>query len=162
MRKKQIFCWDVDGVLIQHDPYAPENDWRKELMAYGLLDQWEGFQKSQAWFACLQDCHIDTVSALAGYLGEHGGKPDNAARMVRIWLSGNVESDPVALDLLKQIRAFGYESVIISNQEGLRAAWLDDWLAENGLKDIHRFISCRIGAIKPNPDFFHAIQVAMG
>lgn len=160
--RRQIFCWDVDGVLIKYDPDDPANDWRKVLLAGRLLDQWEAFQRSGAWRTCLRDCHTNTIAALAGFLAGHGGDPRQAAYMVNVWLSGNTESNPRSLALLKQIRNCGYESVIISNQEGLRAAWLDRWLAGNGLRDIPRFISCRIGAIKPDPVFFHAIQVTMG
>lgn len=162
MKKNQIFCWDVDGVLIKYDPRHPEKDWRKALIDENLLEQWECFQRSPQWHVCLRDCHADTVSMLRDFLETRGWDGSRAGFMVESWLTGNTETNREALTLLKTIRAMGYPTVIISNQDGLRAAWLDRWLADHGLKDVHRFISCRIGAEKPNPAFFQAIQVTMG
>lgn len=156
-----IFCWDVDGVLIKYDPHDPYKDWRNRLLEENLLSHWEAFQSSPEWLACLRDCYLNTVEVLKNFLLAHGHDGDKASQIINIWLESNIVPNEETLSLLKNMRANGYRNIIISNQEGLRTRWLDRWLAQSDLGDIPRFVSCRIGEIKPDPAFYQAIQLVL-
>lgn len=160
--KNRVYCWDVDGVLIRYDPFQPANDWRKKLIDDGLLDVWEAFQDSPLWLQCLCDPEDHTLPRLREYLRHNNLNPESAEAMVKTWLGNNIEPDMGAFALLKDLDRQGYQCVIASNQDALRAQRLNKWLDDMGLQDVIRFFSCQIGLAKPDRRFYLAIQEALG
>lgn len=156
--KPKILVWDIDGVLIWHHPNDPTKDWRRTMIRENLLEPWEWFQRSDAYRACLRDDRLDPRAALEKFLGRDSA---SAARMIDIWLTGNRVPATKGIQHLKMLRDMGYECAIASNQDGLRAQWIDQWLESQGLGDIPAFVSCRIGAAKPEPRFFELVQNAL-
>jgi len=157
-KQRQIFCWDVDGVLIRYDRFNPENDWRRKLVDSDLLEVWNDFQQSLLWNKCLCDHRVDTVEQLKIFLFERNLDIHKAKVIVDTWLTGNIKVNPAALDLLRDLHNQGYQCVIASNQDGLRARWIESWLDEMGLQKVQRFFSCYIGAAKPDKRFYLKIQ----
>jgi len=156
--KDRVYCWDVDGVLIKFDAQNPANDWRKTLVDENLLQTWEEFQKSPAWRHCLCDANADTLFWLEDFLEKTGADKRQAKMMVRTWLTGNITPDLKTLEILKDLRNQGYQCAIASNQDGLRAKRLEEWLDSMGLQDVPRFFSCRMGIAKPDKRFYQKIQ----
>ena len=160
--KDRVYCWDVDGVLIRYDPLEPANDWRKTLIRDGFLEVWEAFQDSPLWLQCLCDPEDHTLARLREYLRMNNLDPANAEAMVKVWLEDNIEPDMTAFALLQDLSRQGYQCVIASNQDALRAQRLNKWLDDMGLNDVMRFFSCRMGLAKPDRRYYQAIQQALG
>lgn len=156
------YVFDVDGVLIWHHPSDPTKDWRNGLVEKGWLSQWEGFQLSNEWRACVSGQDSDTRSSLVRYLSRTGGEVEAADDMIHIWLNGNGTPNEEAVNYLKSLRAQGKNCAIGSNQDSLRADWLDRWLEDQGIGDIPRFVSARMGCAKPDPAFFQRIGRQLG
>lgn len=154
----RVFCWDVDGVLIKYDPVNPSNDWRRALVEKGLWEAWEIFQDSAAWNDCLRSPEAQTIPRLKEYLVTRKLNPDYAEFMVRTWLTGNIDPDMQAIAMLKDMIRRGCNCVIVSNQDALRAAFLDQWLDSIGLEDVPRYFSCRMGVAKPDRGFYKKVQ----
>ncbi len=151
------YVFDVDGVLIWYHPSDPTRDWRNALVERGWLTQWEGFQLSQEWKSCVCGAEKDTHASLRQYLNRTGNDARNADEMIDIWLTSNATPNEEALSYLHELRRQGQRVAIGSNQDSLRAEWLDTWLNEQGLGDIPRFVSARMGCAKPDPAFFQRI-----
>lgn len=64
--------------------------------------------------------------------------------------------DPGAWQVVRDLRAAGYRTVLATNQQQERRAWMREVLGYDGLCDIDAY-SCTLGVAKPDPDYFRAV-----
>lgn len=64
--------------------------------------------------------------------------------------------DPQAWQVVKDLRAAGYRTVLATNQQQERRAWMREVLGYDGLCEIDAY-SCTLGVAKPDPNYFRAV-----
>jgi putative hydrolase of the HAD superfamily len=163
MKSTDCIFWDVDGVLIWHDPADPSRDWRAGFAGNGPLALWEEFQQSSHWQTCLTDADADVYDAWAAYTEQRapGAPRDALSAVIDTWLDCNIAVNPPALAALLQLHRSGCRCAIASNQDARRGQRIVSWLAARGLEDVPLFLSCDIGAAKPDPQFFRRVQTRL-
>ncbi|MDO4243262.1 MAG: HAD-IA family hydrolase [Actinomyces sp.] len=136
---------DADGVL-----QLIGTPWRQALAAAG----------GEAFAEALL---VEEVSALEGR--DH--LRDVLDRLVqRLGLSASTEQllttwwqavpDPEAWQVVRDLRAAGYLTVLATNQQWERRAWMRRTLGYDGLCDIDAY-SCTLGVCKPDPLYFREV-----
>ncbi|MDO4901676.1 HAD-IA family hydrolase [Actinomyces sp.] len=61
--------------------------------------------------------------------------------------------DPLAWQLVRDLKAAGYLTVLATNQQHERRAWMRSTLGYDGLCDVDAY-SCTLGVAKPSPEYF--------
>lgn len=84
-----------------------------------------------------------------------------AGDFVRRWFTLGAVPDPEALALVAALRRRGVTCALASNQDFVRARFMDEELGYERLFD-DRFYSARLGHAKPDPAYFHAVLAALG
>lgn len=69
--------------------------------------------------------------------------------------------DPRAWQVVRDLKAAGYRTVLATNQQQERRAWMREVLGYDGLCDIDAY-SCTVGVAKPDPHYFHAVLALAG
>ena len=69
--------------------------------------------------------------------------------------------DPVAWQLVRDLREAGYTTVLATNQQWERRAWMREQLGYDGLCDIDGY-SCTLGVAKPDAAYFHRLLELAG
>jgi HAD superfamily hydrolase (TIGR01509 family) len=77
-------------------------------------------------------------------------------RFLRDWLTLGTVPDSGALELVSALRTSGVVCGLASNQEAIRARYMDEELGYRDLFD-HRFYSAFVGYAKPDQDYFRAV-----
>ncbi|HEY8474487.1 MAG TPA: HAD-IA family hydrolase [Natronosporangium sp.] len=83
-----------------------------------------------------------------------------AITFLRKWFTLGAAPDPGALALVAALRRHGTRCVLASNQDLVRARFMDEELGYERLFD-DRFYSARVGYAKPDPAYFHAVVTAL-
>jgi putative hydrolase of the HAD superfamily len=83
-----------------------------------------------------------------------------ADQFVRQWFTRGAVPDPDALALVAALRRRGIKCSLASNQDLVRARFMDEELGYERLFD-DRFYSARLGYAKPDPAYFHAVIEAL-
>ena len=76
-----------------------------------------------------------------------------ADELMALWRQAT--PDPPAWQLVRELRAAGYLTVLATNQHEERREWMRTALGYDGLCDVDAY-SCLLGAAKPDPDYFRA------
>ena len=77
-----------------------------------------------------------------------------ASDLLEMW--HRATPDPLAWQLVRDLREAGYTTVLATNQQWERRAWMREQLGYDGLCDIDAY-SCLLGVAKPDPDYFRAV-----
>lgn len=83
-----------------------------------------------------------------------------AGEFVRQWFRLGATPDPDALAQVAALRRHGIRCALASNQDLVRARFMDEELGYERLFD-DRFYSARLGYAKPDPAYFHAVLAAL-
>jgi putative hydrolase of the HAD superfamily len=86
--------------------------------------------------------------------------PAPADEFVRKWFTLGAVPDPEALTLVAALRRQGITCALASNQDFVRARFMDEELGYERLFD-DRFYSARLGYAKPDPAYFYAVLEAL-
>jgi putative hydrolase of the HAD superfamily len=100
------------------------------------------------------------VPVVAAALADWGCEAP-AEEFVRNWFALGAVPDPAALALVAALRQQGIRCGLASNQDFVRARFMDEELDYQRLFD-DRFYSARLGYAKPDPAYFHAVLAALG
>ena len=76
-----------------------------------------------------------------------------ADELMALWRQAT--PDPPAWQLVRELRAAGYLTVLATNQHEERREWMRTALGYDGLCDVDAY-SCLLGAAKPDPVYFRA------
>lgn len=142
--------FDADGVLQHAGPFGTE-DWVWSAQRH--RDFVTGFYSAAAP-ETLADA--DAFTAACGRALAQAGWPHDAASYLERWAEGAVIPDPAMLEDVRRLRAAGVACYLGSNQDAFWAAHLETTLGYGALLD-GLFISCRLGAAKPQAAFFEAM-----
>ena len=82
-----------------------------------------------------------------------------ADELMALWRQAT--PDPPAWQLVRELRAAGYLTVLATNQHEERREWMRSALGYDGLCDVDAY-SCLLGAAKPDPDYFRAALAMAG
>lgn len=77
-----------------------------------------------------------------------------ASDLLEMW--HRATPDPVAWQLVRDLREAGYTTVLATNQQWERRAWMREQLGYDGLCDIDGY-SCTLGVAKPDAAYFHRL-----
>lgn len=102
----------------------------------------------------------DLVPVVAAALADWGCAAP-AEEFVRDWFTLGAVPDPDALALVAALRRHGIRCGLASNQDSVRAGFMDEELGYRTLFD-DRFYSSRLGYAKPDVAFFQAVLAALG
>jgi putative hydrolase of the HAD superfamily len=149
-RKLSGVIFDADGVLQHAGPFGTE-DWVWSAQQH--RDFVTGFYRAAAP-ETLAD--VSAFTAACGKALAEAGWPHDAATYLNRWAEGNVIPDPAMLEDVKRLQAGGIACYLGSNQDAFWAAHVETTLGYGDLLD-GLFISCRLGAAKPQPAFFEAM-----
>ena len=149
-RKLSGVIFDADGVLQHAGPFGTQ-DWVWSARQH--RDFVSGFYRT-AGPETLAD--VDAFIAACGTALAEAGWPQDAATYLARWAEGNVTPDPAMLEDVRQLRAAGIACYLGSNQDAFWAAHLETALGYGQLLD-GLFLSCRLGAAKPQAAFFEAM-----
>ena len=95
---------------------------------------------------------------LARLIDELGLTADVDSLMSPWW---RASADPVARELVGDLKAAGYLTVLATNQHWERREWMRTALDYDGLCDIDAY-SCTLGAAKPDPGYFQRVLELAG
>lgn len=98
----------------------------------------------------------DLKTALAPYLNKWSWKK-GVDQFVIEWLQSEHMANPKMVELVKSLRKEGYLVGVASNQEAYREKYIKKEMGFGSLFD-KLFISCNLGAIKPEQGFYKSIQ----
>jgi putative hydrolase of the HAD superfamily len=148
--------WDADGVL-QRTPTGFEESMRPALQ--GRVDDVEGFMAEA--FAAERPAltgDVRWLDVLPGLL-ERWSIPEAYDDLVRVWLT--IEPVPGTHEIVKALRAQGIRCCLASNQDVVRAAFMQDDLGYCHLLD-ETFYSYEMRVAKPDPAYFTTILARVG
>jgi len=69
--------------------------------------------------------------------------------------------DPAAWQAVRELRAAGYTTVLATNQQHERRAWMRSVLGYDGLCDVDAY-SCTLGVAKPSAEYFRTVLDLVG
>ena len=152
---KAVKCvlFDLDGVMVHPWGFAK------------LLDTKYGISKSdtQKFFvdvfpSCAKG-EVDLKEALIPYLKEWSWQK-TVDQFVLEWLESEDLPNHKMVALVKELKHYGYHVCLATNQETYRAEFIDKQMKFGDLFD-HLFISCRLGKMKPEQEFYQLIQAKL-
>ncbi|WP_353953538.1 HAD-IA family hydrolase [Knoellia sp. S7-12] len=149
-RPVSVLLWDADGVL-QH----PQHEWAPRLEAWGG----PGF--GQALFAAELPAlrgEVPFRDALAQLLVSWPDVRAGVDDLLQLW--EQVDADDEAIELVREVAAWGVTCVLATNQQDHRKAYLRHRF---GYDDVfsRSFYSCDLGAMKPEPAYFERVLDAL-
>ncbi|MBE6480855.1 MAG: HAD family hydrolase [Actinomyces ruminicola] len=80
-------------------------------------------------------------------------------QLLELWWQAT--PDPLAWQVVRDLRTAGYTTVLATNQQHERRAWMRSALGYDGLCDVDAY-SCTLGVAKPSPDYFHTVLELVG
>ncbi|MBP6546036.1 MAG: HAD-IA family hydrolase [Phenylobacterium sp.] len=149
-RKLSGVIFDADGVLQHAGPFGTQ-DWVWSAQQH--RDFVTGFYRAAAPDT-LAD--VDAFIAACERALAQAGWPREAATYLARWTQDAVIPDPAMLEDVRRLRAAGVACYLGSNQDAFWAAHIETTLGYGQLLD-DLFISCRLGAAKPQAAFFEAM-----
>ncbi|BDA63819.1 hypothetical protein MANAM107_06530 [Actinomyces capricornis] len=141
---------DADGVL-----QLIGTPWEQALAAGG----------GPSFARALLDEEVDALEGredlrdLLARLVERLGLEAGTEELLDLWWRAT--PDPTAWQVVRDLRASGYLTVLATNQQHERRDWMRTVLGYDGLCDLDAY-SCEVGAAKPSPDFFHRVLALAG
>ncbi|WP_421723019.1 HAD family hydrolase [Bauldia sp.] len=162
---RRAVLFDVDGVLIHGWHTNPErrrrwDDFLQEDLGVDQKLFFEAFIEPIFKSEVLTG-KMSIVSALEGAL-ETIGYQGSPMTVLAYWLNRDSQLNYPLLARIKRLRLGGAANLYIAtNQEPLRALYLWNTLGLQHLFD-DIFFSARLGSVKPDPQFFTAIERRLG
>nr|WP_315583415.1 HAD-IA family hydrolase [Actinomyces viscosus] len=101
----------------------------------------------------------ETLTDLLERVVETLGLDLRASDLLEMW--HRATPDPLAWQLVGDLRSAGYTTVLATNQQWERRAWMREHLGYDGLCDIDGY-SCTLGVAKPDAAYFHRLLELAG
>lgn len=148
--RTKIFAFDADGVMV------PAWGFRKALAdRYNITPEMTSTFFHGPFNACLVG-QADLRQVVEPFLAEWGwrGSVDD---FLAFWFESEGQVDADMKLAVGSLRAEGFPCLLASSQEKYRAAYMRTEMGLGNLFD-HLYFSCEIGAKKPEPAYFQAVQ----
>lgn len=101
----------------------------------------------------------ESLTELLERLVNRLGLETTASDLLGLWYRAT--PDPPAWQLVGDLRSAGYTTVLATNQQWERRAWMREHLGYDGLCDIDAY-SCTLGVAKPDAAYFHRLLELTG
>lgn len=101
----------------------------------------------------------ETLTELLDRLVEELELEVSTSDLLQLWYRAT--PDPPAWQLVGDLRSAGYTTVLATNQQWERRAWMREQLGYDGLCDIDAY-SCALGVAKPDAAYFHRLLELAG
>lgn len=101
----------------------------------------------------------ESLSSLLARLRARLQVPRSTTELLDLWWQA--VPDPVAWAVVRELRAAGYLTVLATNQQWERRAWMRERLGYDGLCDVDAY-SCEVGVAKPAPEYFLRVLARVG
>jgi putative hydrolase of the HAD superfamily len=146
--------FDVDGVLVYTGSFGRRLTREHGVSPAELQEFFHGpFRR------CMQG-EADLRDELAPHL-ERWSWPGSPETFLAAWFEADSRCDPALLSEVARLREAGIRCHLASNQEPLRAAYLEGPMGFGQLFDA-TFFSCRLGVRKPHAAFYRRVRAALG
>jgi putative hydrolase of the HAD superfamily len=147
----RALLWDADGVL-QHTPVG----WVEALDTAGG----PGFAEAvfEAELGAMRGWEPLRLT-LQRVLDSWPDARTDVPALLDLWERAVV--DQAAMELVGEVRAAGVHCALATNQQDHRREWMRDHLGHDARFD-RVYYSCEVGAMKPEPEFFHHILDDLG
>jgi putative hydrolase of the HAD superfamily len=150
----RVLIFDADGVLIEPWGFANVLESEYRIARSSTREFFEGpFQE------CLAG-HSDLYDQLPPYLERWAWK-GSTSDFVRLWFAEDDRPSVPAFEAIQCIRQVGDTCCIASNQERYRARYLAHSMGFAKRFD-RLYFSCDLGAVKPEPEYYRAIEQDLG
>lgn len=103
---------------------------------------------------------VDVAQILPPFLQEWNWQGD-VDSFLDLWLTSEREADSAMKAVVHDLRSKGFRVGLATNQESRRAAYMRSHMGFGDLFD-DLFISCELGAMKPQPEFFSTVTKSLG
>lgn len=146
----QVVLLDADGVL-----QLIGTPWEQALEASG----------GPGFAAALLAEEVDalsgreSLSSLLARLRKRLQVSRSTAELLELWWRAT--PDPAAWAVVRELRAAGYLTVLATNQQWERRAWMRERLGYDGLCNVDAY-SCEVGVAKPAPEYFLRVLARVG
>ena len=151
MVKIQAVLFDADGVL-----QKPVEGGREKLASLcGVESRREEFVRDflSAEMPCLRG-DADMSDTIADVL-KKWDSPFSVEQAIETHTK-IVEANPESIEVVRALRKSGVPAYLATNQHEYRARYMSEVFGYANIFD-GEFYSCRLGAMKPDPNYFHAI-----
>jgi len=146
-----VLLWDADGVL-QHTSVG----WVEALDTAGGPGFAEAvFEAELGAMRGSEPLRLTLERVLSSWPDTRTDVP----ALLGLWERAVV--DQAAMELVGEVRATGVQCALATNQQDHRRVWMRDQLGHDARFD-RVYYSCEIGAVKPEPEFFHYILEDLG
>lgn len=141
---------DADGVL-----QIIGTPWHQALAEVGGEDFADQFLTSE--HPALEG--REPLAAVLDRLVHRLNLTSSVEEIMQVWWRAT--PDPLARQLVGDLRAAGYVTVLATNQQVERMGWMRSQLGYDGLCDIDAY-SCTLGVAKPDPRYFETVVRLVG
>ena len=151
----KAICFDADGVVVN-----PQLLYAKRLdEEYGITREITADFFGGPFNACLTG-QARLEDELPPFLDKWGWQ-DSMETFIHDWMHTDHVIDERIIEVIQRLRQDGFVCCLTTNQEANRAAYMRTAM---GFVDIfdHLFISCEIGAQKPDPAYYRHIENTLG
>jgi len=151
----KAICFDADGVVVN-----PQLLYAKRLdEEYGITRETTADFFGGPFNDCLTG-KARLMDELPPFL-DRWGWPHTPEKFLQDWMHSDHVVDQRLVEAIQNLRRQGFVCCLATNQEANRAAYMRTHM---GFLDIfdHLFISCEIGAQKPQPAYYRHIEKALG
>ena len=150
-----VICFDADGVVVnQKKRFSIFRE--KE---YGLTHEMTAPFFTGVFLDCLKG-KADLQDVLPSYLQVWHWQ-ESTQEFIRIWHETEHVIDEQLMSFIRKIRGSGIRCCLATNQEKHRAAYMRERMRFQDLFD-QVFISCEIGSMKPEVEYYRAIEKQLG
>lgn len=152
----RAILFDADGVLQHHGPFFDE-DWIWPAERH--RDLFRRIWAHRRYDGCLEG-RGDFSGVCEAVLAESGWSACGADQYLLRWMRRGLEPDATMLGWVRDLRAAGIACHLATNQEDVKADFLERELGYGAVFD-GLFVSCRLGAAKPDRRFFERVAAAL-
>ena len=151
----KVVCFDADGVVV--NPKKQFSIFREK--EYGLTQEMTAAFFNGVFLDCLKG-KADLLDVLPPYLQAWNWQ-ESTQEFIRVWNETEHVIDEQLMSFIRKIRGSGIRCCLATNQEKHRAAYMRTRMGFQDLFD-QLFISCEIGSMKPEAEYYHAIEKQLG
>lgn len=159
LRTIDAVVWDFDGVLnrnIIEGRFIWSDTFEQDLGQPLVPFQQKIFGAS---FHDVLVGRLDLLDLISDWV-EENGFAGSARQVLDYWFAADRHLDQDLLLLIERLTASGLRSVIATNNDPLRSAYIEDQMGL-GAQFERIFTSGRLGLAKPDPAFFEQVQTAL-
>jgi putative hydrolase of the HAD superfamily len=149
--KVKAICFDADGVVV--NPQKQFSIFREKQ--YGMTPEITALFFDGIFNDCLTG-KSDLAEILPPFFADWGWK-GSVEEFIRVWHEKEHVVDSQLIEVVQRLRQSGFVCCLATNQEKYRTEYMKKQMGFQSLFD-HLFFSCEMGCMKPDQDYYRAIE----